>query len=116
MSENREIYSAGKNFTLPPAVTALTNITSDIPIVVGTHSLRVSTSLFDFDFTFRRKFDFPCVYFNLKVFLFSAGEWHGVYIYSNLNFFFSGEWHGINFDQNYGDAAFHAVDVGRLAF
>ena len=30
--------------------------------------------------------------------------------------FFAGEWHGINFDQNYGDAAFHAVDVGRLAF
>ena len=28
MSENGEIYSAGKNFTLPPAVTALTNLTS----------------------------------------------------------------------------------------
>ena len=30
MSENGEIYTAGKNFTLPPAVTALTNITSAI--------------------------------------------------------------------------------------
>ena len=29
MSENGEIYTAGKNFTLLPAVTALTNITSD---------------------------------------------------------------------------------------
>ena len=28
MSENGEIYSAGKNFTLPPAVTALTHSTS----------------------------------------------------------------------------------------
>ena len=28
MSENAEIYTAGKNFTLPPAVTALTNFTS----------------------------------------------------------------------------------------
>ena len=28
MSENGEIYTAGKNFTLPPAVTALTNSTS----------------------------------------------------------------------------------------
>ena len=28
MSENGEIYTAGKNFTLPPAVTALTNFTS----------------------------------------------------------------------------------------
>ena len=28
MSENGEIYTTGKNFTLPPAVTALTNITS----------------------------------------------------------------------------------------
>ena len=34
MSENREIYTAGKNFTLPPAVTALTNSTSD-------HRLRI---------------------------------------------------------------------------
>ena len=28
MSENGEIYTAGKNFTLPPAVTAWTNLTS----------------------------------------------------------------------------------------
>ena len=30
MSENGEIYTAGKNFTLPPAVTAWTNSTSDV--------------------------------------------------------------------------------------
>ena len=29
MSENGEIYTAGKKFTLPPAVTALTNSTSE---------------------------------------------------------------------------------------
>ena len=29
MSENGEIYTAGKNFTLPPAVTAGTNLTSE---------------------------------------------------------------------------------------
>ena len=29
MSENGEIYTAGKNFTLPPALTAWTNFTSD---------------------------------------------------------------------------------------
>ena len=29
MSENGEIYTAGKNFTLPPALTALTNSTSE---------------------------------------------------------------------------------------
>ena len=28
MSENGDIYITGKNFTLPPAVTALTNFTS----------------------------------------------------------------------------------------
>ena len=28
MSENRDIYTTGKNFTLPPAVTAVTNLTS----------------------------------------------------------------------------------------
>ena len=28
MFENGDIYTAGKNFTLPPAVTALTNSTS----------------------------------------------------------------------------------------
>ena len=31
MSENGEIYTAGKTFTLPPAVTALTNSTSASP-------------------------------------------------------------------------------------
>ena len=36
MSENGEIYTAGKNFTLPPAVTALTNSTSD-GRMVGKH-------------------------------------------------------------------------------
>ena len=30
MSENGEIYTAGKKFTLPPAVTALTNSTSGV--------------------------------------------------------------------------------------
>ena len=30
MSENGEIYTAGKNFTLPPALMAWTNSTSDI--------------------------------------------------------------------------------------
>ena len=28
MSENEEIYTAGKNFTLPPALTGVTNIIS----------------------------------------------------------------------------------------
>ena len=28
VSENGEIYTAGKKFTLPPAVTAVTNLTS----------------------------------------------------------------------------------------
>ena len=28
MSENEEIYTVGKNFTLPPAVAAVTNSTS----------------------------------------------------------------------------------------
>ena len=32
MSENREIYTAGKYFTLPPALTAWTNSTSDTTI------------------------------------------------------------------------------------
>jgi len=30
MSDNGEIYTAGKSFTLPPALTALTNSTSDL--------------------------------------------------------------------------------------
>ena len=32
MSENGEIYTAGKNFTLPPAVTAWTNSTSGVTV------------------------------------------------------------------------------------
>ena len=35
MSENEEIYTAGKNFTLLPALTEWTNLTSD-----GDHSTR----------------------------------------------------------------------------
>ena len=35
MSENGEIYTAGKNFTLPPALTALTNSTSDSAIAIS---------------------------------------------------------------------------------
>ena len=30
MSENGEIYSVGKKITLPPAVTAVTNLTSEV--------------------------------------------------------------------------------------
>ena len=33
MSENGEIYTAGKNFTLPPALTAWTNSTSAWPFL-----------------------------------------------------------------------------------
>ena len=36
MSENGEIYTAGKNFTLPPALTAWTNSTSEAIIKSGT--------------------------------------------------------------------------------
>ena len=35
MSENGEIYTAGKNFTLPPALTALTNFTSVCCLHIG---------------------------------------------------------------------------------
>ena len=35
MSDNGEIYTADKNFTLPPAVTALTNSTSDFEFETG---------------------------------------------------------------------------------
>ena len=42
MSENGQIYTAGKNFTLPPAVTALTNFTSGD---TGSRFQRVSHSL-----------------------------------------------------------------------
>ena len=34
MSENGEIYTAGKNFTLPPALTALTNSTSAFVCII----------------------------------------------------------------------------------
>ena len=34
MSKNGEIYTASKNFTLPPAVTAVTNLTS---VPLGSH-------------------------------------------------------------------------------
>ena len=34
MSENGKIYTTGKNFTLPPAVTAWTNSTSDQHIII----------------------------------------------------------------------------------
>ena len=33
MSENGEIYSAGKNFTLPPALTTWTNSTSEVELL-----------------------------------------------------------------------------------
>ena len=36
MSENGEIYTAGKNFTLPPVVTAWTNSTSKIQYLLIT--------------------------------------------------------------------------------
>ena len=35
MSENGEIYTAGKNFTLPPALTALTNSNSVLRYLPG---------------------------------------------------------------------------------
>ena len=38
MSENGEIYTAGKNFTLPPALTALTNSTSESRLHTFSHS------------------------------------------------------------------------------
>ena len=41
MSENGEIYTDGKNFTLPPAVTAWTNSTS-VSIV---HALRLAHAI-----------------------------------------------------------------------
>ena len=36
MSENGEIYTAGKNFTLPPVVTVVTNLTSANRYEAGT--------------------------------------------------------------------------------
>ena len=37
MSENGEIYTSGKNFTLPLAVTAVTNLTSGLIFVSFIH-------------------------------------------------------------------------------
>ena len=34
MSENGEIYTASKNFTLPPALTALTNFNSVMVVIL----------------------------------------------------------------------------------
>ena len=48
MSEKGEIYTAGKNFTLPPALTAWTNSTSEYDY---NHS---------FDFFHDLIFSFPC--------------------------------------------------------
>ena len=49
MSENGEIYTAGKNFTLLPALTALTNSTSAEPMpyisCISSLSIRISMSL-----------------------------------------------------------------------
>ena len=41
MSENGEIYTAGKNFTLPPALTGWTNSTSD-DLYIGRPSIVVA--------------------------------------------------------------------------
>ena len=42
MSENGEIYTAGKNFTLPQALTAWTNSTSEEMIMKDVGSLTLS--------------------------------------------------------------------------
>ena len=39
MSENGEIYTASKNFTLPPALTALTNFNSVMPLLLNSSAL-----------------------------------------------------------------------------
>ena len=43
MSENGEIYTTGKNFTLPPALTGWTNFTSgpEVPPLLGLRTLIV---------------------------------------------------------------------------
>ena len=41
MSENGEIYTAGKNFTLPPALTGWTNSTSGKMLTVEKLSVEV---------------------------------------------------------------------------
>ena len=45
MSENRDIYTASKNFTLPPAVTAGTNLTSAPTNRIGSASRNFSPPL-----------------------------------------------------------------------
>ena len=43
MSENGKIYTAGKNFTLLPAVTAVTNLTSEYPVSKPTFCFSTQT-------------------------------------------------------------------------
>ena len=45
MSENGEIYTAGKNFTLPPALTALTNSTSVVVVIMAMMVLMLMMAL-----------------------------------------------------------------------
>ena len=59
MSENGEIYSAGKNFTLPPALTALTNSTSVLHLLfLGLFLLGTKSSLFPAPFISDQMFSF----------------------------------------------------------
>ena len=44
MSENGEIYTAGKNFTLPPALTAWTNSTSVISIITSIIAIIINST------------------------------------------------------------------------
>ena len=50
MSENGEIYTAGKNFTLPPAVTAWTNSTSEVKGIFQGNSKQKIMSLYGLAF------------------------------------------------------------------
>ena len=45
MSESGEIYTAGKNFTLPPAVAAVTNSTSVLSPIITLPCLSLSFKL-----------------------------------------------------------------------
>ena len=47
MRENGEIYTAGKNFTLPPALTALTNSTSVSILHIDWNKISVCLSVFE---------------------------------------------------------------------
>ena len=58
MSENGEIYTAGKNFTLPPALTALTNSTSGHERMFN--NLLTIESVKKIPLTFLRKDTNPC--------------------------------------------------------